>query len=273
VYIVYNENLGSSGSEFISLRKPAEFWSRRRPAAPAFDFRPVGQWDLCLIHDEGYVSGVLSGGQPNGFGTRDRRITDQILWANGAMCEAVRLALATRGGVCAPVSGFHHAGYDYGAGYCTFNGLILAIVKARKEGWLKPEDRVLIYDGDAHFGDGCADIIEKKGLGNIDYVGRSSGIDEKNPLEQLRTLAAGFVNYRLVVYQAGADAYVNDPYGSGYLTKAELEERDRTVFEACAKNRIPLAWCFAGGYDEKATLQLHLQSWAVSCDVYRRAGR
>jgi acetoin utilization deacetylase AcuC-like enzyme len=51
----------------------------------------------------------------------------------------------------------------------------------------------------------------------------------------------------IVLYQAGADPHISDPYG-GWLTTNELRERDAIVFDILAKHKVPVAWNLAGGY-------------------------
>ncbi len=51
----------------------------------------------------------------------------------------------------------------------------------------------------------------------------------------------------IVLYQAGADSHIDDPYG-GWLTTAELRERDAMVFDYLSARDIPVAWNLAGGY-------------------------
>lgn len=269
--IVYNANLSASGEKFISLRKPREFFAGLPVGLRIHHLvSPATPEEIKLAHDPRHVDAVLEGRSANGFGGTLDTVNRQVMWANGAMVEAVRLALAMRTGVCAPVSGFHHAGYNYSGGFCTFNGLMVADAVARSNGFT---GRTLIYDGDAHFGDGCVDILdrlrEKSNIGGqITYVGRGSGIDDEKALDQLRGLAKGIKHYDLVLYQAGMDAYINDPMRAGYLTKLDLEERDRTIFSACHETGTPLVWNLAGGYHETETVELHLQSWRVFARVY-----
>jgi IMP dehydrogenase/GMP reductase len=55
----------------------------------------------------------------------------------------------------------------------------------------------------------------------------------------------------LVLYQAGADPHQNDPLG-GWMTTAELRERDALVFETARARGLPLVWNLAGGYQRDA---------------------
>jgi acetoin utilization deacetylase AcuC-like enzyme len=70
----------------------------------------------------------------------------------------------------------------------------------------------------------------------------------------------------VVLYQAGADAWIGDPYGSGYLTFEALGDRDAGIFGACLDQKTPVAWNLAGGYSEPMdmTVAIHLQTLARS---------
>jgi acetoin utilization deacetylase AcuC-like enzyme len=70
----------------------------------------------------------------------------------------------------------------------------------------------------------------------------------------------------LILYQAGADAWIDDPYGCGYLTFDELGYRDKGIFSACQKFKIPTAWNLAGGYSNPMdmTVAIHLQTLEAS---------
>ena len=52
----------------------------------------------------------------------------------------------------------------------------------------------------------------------------------------------------LAIYLAGADPYIDDRLGRLSLTKQGLLNRDRMVFEACARVGLPVAVTMAGGY-------------------------
>ena len=69
-----------------------------------------------------------------------------------------------------------------------------------------------------------------------------------------------------MLYQAGADAWEGDPYGSGYLSFESMGWRDAGIFSACLAHKVPLAWNLAGGYTEPMdkTVALHLQTLAAS---------
>jgi hypothetical protein len=60
-----------------------------------------------------------------------------------------------------------------------------------------------------------------------------------------------FADCDVLLYQAGADPHIDDPLG-GWLTDAQLAQRDRLVFETCRELGLPVAWNLAGGYQSAA---------------------
>ncbi len=274
--IVYCPQLSPAGEQFISLRKAREFWERitHWSSLLAIAPRQATTAQLKLAHEAAYVEGVTSGRCPNGFGSSAPHLTEQARWACGAMIAATEHALERRTGVCATVSSLAQAGWNYGAGFCTFNGLLVAERVARSEGWLGHGDTVLIYDGDASHGGGCVDIIQKLGIeGEVRYLGRDAGIDMSDPIGQLRDLSKDVGAFALVLYQAGVDAYSFDPRGPGNLLKVDLEERDRVIFRACATAKVPLVWNLGSGCHETASVIMHESTWKSFKSEYRRASR
>src|SRR5262249_30443738 len=77
---------------------------------------------------------------------------------NGAAVEAVTAALEA-GVACALASGYHHAHADHGEGFCTFNGLVVALENARAEGRIR---RALVLALDLHYGNGTAKLLENR---------------------------------------------------------------------------------------------------------------
>jgi acetoin utilization deacetylase AcuC-like enzyme len=235
-----------------SAAKPAQVMRDWRDAALPLRVlapSPARVDALCLAHDRGYVEDVLARRRNNGFGTRDDSVAASLPYTTGAMLDGARVALAERAAVCAPVSGFHHARWAQGAGFCTFNGLVVTALAVHAEGRAR---RVAILDCDQHHGDGTDEILARLGepswlhhfsagahFGEPDEVGAFfARLDE-----ELRALDG----CDLVLYQAGADPHVDDPLG-GWLTTEQLRERDARVFEGVARAGVALVWNLAGGY-------------------------
>jgi len=254
------------GHNFISVQKIPEFvkQSKREPQ----DFEPYKREDFLLAHSTKFVDDVLSLKIPNGFGTRDFEINESLYYSNASLWAASKYAINNKTIACSASQGFHHAHFDTCGGYCTFNGLVIASVKA-----LKVVDKVLIIDGDAHFGDGTEDCLERLKLNdkiiNVtrDEIGATS--HRNFSIEEWGNFTRDLLNrYKpgLVIYQAGADAWEEDPYRCGYLSMDGLKARDSGVFREVKMLKIPLAWNLAGGYMDpmQKTINVHIQTLECS---------
>lgn len=122
---------------------------------------PVSREQLLLAHSEAFVDGVLEGRLSNGFGNRSLEVAASLPYTCGSMLSAAEQALINGKGAVAPCSGFHHAGYDFGGGFCTFNGLMVTALSLLQRQKVK---RVAILDLDMHYGNGTQDIIDTLGV-------------------------------------------------------------------------------------------------------------
>lgn len=250
--------MASNHSFSPSAGKPAllvEQWRRRWPSLDLVEPRPVTVDELCLAHQREYVEDVLACRRPNGFGNESPEVARSLPWTTGSLVSAARHVVANGGAACSPTSGFHHAGYRWGSGFCTFNGLMVAALLAR------PVDGIVgILDCDFHYGNGTDDILAELGVEFVRHFttgGMRSLRDPDYFLDELPGLLAS-MEAGLLIYQAGADAHLDDPLG-GWMTTEQLRRRDRVVFEFCARNRVPVVWNLAGGYqsDIQKVLDLH----------------
>ena len=250
-------------------RQVVERWQARGFTIEVLVPRPVTADDLALAHDWRYVDDVLALRAPNGFGNRSASVARSLPWTSGSMLSAALAALDSRLVACAPCSGFHHARYDEGAGFCTFNGLMVAALKLRALGRVA---RIGILDCDQHYGDGTDDIIDRKGArGWIRHATASRGYrrEAKSFLAALPGIVESFAACDVLLYQAGADPHVHDPLG-GFLDDDQLAERDRTVFREARRLGIPAAWNLAGGYQDPLdnVLDIHDRTMRECADVY-----
>lgn len=245
-----------------SAAKPAQVvaeWKRLRFPIELRSFLGASPKDMRLAHSAAYVKDVLSCDEENGFGTRDPRVAASLPFTVGSMMEATYEAWTSKSVACSPTSGFHHAGWEHGAGFCTFNGLIVAARNVIAAG----ARRAAILDCDQHYGDGTDDILERlrdSGTSVVDRIMHVTmgearlrrGQGDKY-LSQVRDALHEFAKAgtEVVLYQAGADPHVNDPLG-GLLTSEELRERDRLVFTECQRLGMGVAWNLAGGYQRDA---------------------
>ena len=250
--LVYSDAMCAPAQGFSpSAAKPASVvadWLQRWPDLERRDPVPATRADFKIGHASGYVDDVLDVRVPNGFGTRSAEVAASLPYTTGALLTAARWALADEAAVAAPVSGFHHATWDAGHGFCTFNGLMVTALTLQAE---QPGLRVGILDYDYHYGDGTADIIKRLKPTNLVHITAGARWTEPSQADAfLANIAddlAGLSDCDLVLYQAGADPHVDDPLG-GFLTTAQLATRDWRVFAGLRERGIPVAWTLAGGY-------------------------
>lgn len=263
--VFYNDNQTAKTNDSYSpsATKPAEVlksWQNLGlPLEVISDFSPVTIDQLCKAHEREYVEGVMNLTQNNGFSNRLPEIRDSLLWTSGSFMAAAIHAIET-GAPCASLtSGFHHANYNNGGGYCTFNGLMATAIHLKES---RLANKIGILDLDAHYGDGTDDIIEKLDIDYIEHYtfGEHRIIPENSDdwIKTLESIVEKFEGCDVLLYQAGADPHIDDPLG-GSLTSEQMRERDRIVFEVCKALNIPVVWNLAGGYQTplRKVLDIH----------------
>lgn len=269
MHVVYSEHMVAPAQGYSpSAGKPRavmQAWTERWPTLTRVPVTPVTLEDLYRAHDPIYVDGVMARRRPNGFGTRSAEVAQSLPYTCGALLTAARLALQSGQPVAAPVSGFHHACWGEGGGFCTFNGLMVAALALMAD---SPGIRVGILDYDFHYGNGTDEILAHLGVDNV--IHRTAGSKWTRPdqaiefLEHIREDIADLEGCDVVLYQAGADPHLEDPLG-GFLTTAQLADRDLRVFEGLRKRNIPVAWDLAGGYQSPLSkvIDIHVNTFAA----------
>lgn len=255
-----------------SAAKPAAVMAAWRSRWPGLDVRPpvpATREDFYRAHARRYVDDVLDCHAANGFGTRVPEVSASLAYTTGALLTAARWALADGAAVAAPVSGFHHAHWDQGHGFCTFNGLVATALALQAE---RPGLRIGILDYDYHYGDGTDQILTK--LNVMDVVHITAGATWTEPYQAEAFLANipadldRLASCDVVLYQAGADPHIDDPLG-GFLTTAQLALRDWHVFSGLVERGIPVAWDLAGGYQRPLSkvITIHENSFLASLNA------
>jgi acetoin utilization deacetylase AcuC-like enzyme len=265
VFYSKNQSVGANASFSPSAGKPEQVvksWKERGQEFEICEFSPVSRGDLKLVHETSYVDGVLDLTHANGFGNKSPEVAAALPWVAGSMVAATLSALKNNTVTISPTSGAHHAHYRNGGGFCTFNFLVLAALKARQAGAKK----VGIIDLDCHYGDGTQDIIKTLKLDFIKhYTFGGDPLIHEDPalwLQQLPEIVNTFSDCDLIIYNAGVDSHIDDPLG-GYLTTEQIQERDSTVLNPFRKKFIPTVVSLAGGYQKDASgnipkvLELH----------------
>ena len=264
--IFYNENQTVSDNDSFSPSagkpaKVAEQYSKfGRQVQIVGDFKPLTPSQIALAHDVGYVRGVLTCKESNGFGNRKKSVAKSLPWTTGSLYAGALEALKTRTITGSLTSGFHHASHNHGGGFCTFNGLVITAQLLRLRNGVK---KVGIWDADQHYGDGTENIINKLGLNYIEhYTLGHTDVGPYNAEKWLQDLEgiliSKFSDVDVLIYQAGADPWINDPLG-GRLTKEQLRRRDEITFKVVKELGIGCVFNLAGGYADnfQQVLDIH----------------
>ena len=274
MHVIYSDMMvapaqGSSPSA-AKPRPVVEAWIAQDPDIRIVPPKPVTIDDFARAHERAFVEQVFALRIANGFGTRSSDVNKSLPYTTGAMLTAAQIALTQKTAVAAPVSGFHHARWSEAAAYCTFNGLIVTAMALRAE---HPQLRVGILDYDYHYGDGTDDIIHRLGLNWITHytAGQKYLYPEQADafLNAIPEHVSRMTNCDVVLYQAGADPHIDDPLG-GFLTTAELAERDRRVFQCLHDCALPVAWNLAGGYQQPLTkvIAIHKNTYRACKTIF-----
>ncbi len=182
--------------------------------------------------------------------------------------------------------GTHHAGSNWGEGFCMFNDVAAAAVHLCDS---KKVGRIAIIDLDVHQGNGTAQILSSKpniftfsmhSQKNFPFrkeksdmdIGLADGMEGPEYLSILKkALDRIFENFKpeFVFYLAGADVLINDKLGRLRLTKEDCGLRDRMVFEYCKRYDIPVWAGTAGGYSERLgdISDVHCRTFKEGIDI------
>jgi acetoin utilization deacetylase AcuC-like enzyme len=225
--------------------------------------RPVDASVVAEVHDPQYVHQVIHG-ERGQFSEHGEDFVVSVLASTGGVLEAVKTVLHRGGFAGSLSSGLHHARFDHGAGYCTFNGLVIGAKWALDHG----ARRVVIIDFDAHCGGGTASLIEllgTHGIVGIEQVDVSvSSFDNYPSRPGVSCRVVGGDDYLvaigealesihdprgidLVLYNAGMDVHERAGGVRGIDTEV-VRERDARVFEWAMRHDLAVAWVLAGGY-------------------------
>jgi acetoin utilization deacetylase AcuC-like enzyme len=273
-YVVAEEQLHDPCSFSKSPLKPG-LLNRKIMQDQSFmrigNINPLTAEQMEMVHDAGYIRDLMNGDAPDGFGNYSTKDFRAIRTAAANFVFSAKLAVATSGPVWSLTSGFHHACHDHAEGFCTIDALSLAA----KMVWVDDGVRSLIIDGDAHFGNGTVENIEMNDMDYCrylqsvhDHVYTGQPFDNSAYRRELEAVLAQH-NPGLIMYQAGADAWVGDPLG-GCLTMSELYQRDITVLSVAKQAGIPVVVNLAGGYagTYEHSLQIHMNTGEAMKEVY-----
>jgi acetoin utilization deacetylase AcuC-like enzyme len=195
---------------------------------------------------------------------------------------------AIKNGIAFNVAGgTHHAGINWGEGFCLLNDQAIAANYLLIKKFVKS---ILIIDLDVHQGNGTARIFENEpavftfsmhGEKNFPFrkeksdldIGLPNGIEDAEYLKILaETLPALLEKTKpdFVFYLSGVDVLATDKLGYLKLTRDGCKERDRMVLQLCHQEGIPVQVSMGGGYSEDIIdiVEAHCNTYRVAGELY-----
>ena len=245
---------------------------------------PADEDALTAVHDAAYLDRVREMSRAGGGYLGPDTAVGEGSWeaaalASGAACSAVDSALAGETAFAVARPPGHHAGMDYGMGFCLTNHAAVAAGHALSGGLQK----VAILDWDVHHGNGTQDIFY--GDGRVLYLsvhqspfypgtgeagevgdGKGRGFTANVPLpagsgeDVYAAVFAGVFAPVLrefepgvILVSAGFDAHADDLLGGMTLTSGAFERFAALVTQLSVEvGATPPAFILEGGYNLQA---------------------
>ncbi|SNR77791.1 histone deacetylase family protein [Desulfurobacterium atlanticum] len=237
---------------------------------------PVNMKLLEKIHDKRYISKVKSASMA-GFDYLDpdtyvnEYSFKAAVFAAGACEKGVELIKEGEKSVlCAARPPGHHAEFNRAMGFCLFNNIVVAAIKALKIGFKK----IFIVDFDAHHGNGTQHLIENypqifyfsthqfpfyPGTGSIKEnnfhihnipLPSGSGDETFIPIytETLPEIVHSF-SPEILLISAGFDFHTLDPLTGLNVSDKGTEIVIKSVFKIAKTENIPILLTLEGGYN------------------------
>ncbi|WDF53535.1 histone deacetylase family protein [Mucilaginibacter sp. KACC 22063] len=183
--------------------------------------------------------------------------------------------------------GTHHAGINWGEGFCLLNDQAMAANYLLHH---KMAQSILIVDLDVHQGNGTAQIFEHNpaiftfsmhGDKNFPFRKEKSSLDIPLPDGTNGDSFLGILYDTLpsliektepdfIFYLSGVDVLETDKLGKLNLTIEECKMRDRFVLEQCKNYNIPVQVSMGGGYSTniRDIVEAHCNTYRVAMDLY-----
>lgn len=224
---------------------------------------------ILLTHEENYWNRLrdltLTAAEERriGFKLSSQLVEREMRIAQGTVETSIS---ALKTGVGFNVAGgTHHAGSNWGEGFCMLNDQAIAANYLLNE---KMASRILIVDLDVHQGNGTAEIFKnecrvftfsmhgqknfpfRKEVSDLD-IGLEDGIADEEYLDILEmnlTRTFNDVKPDFVYYLAGVDVLATDKLGKLALSHQACRERDEMVFKLCIRHKAPVQVSMGGGY-------------------------
>jgi acetoin utilization deacetylase AcuC-like enzyme len=183
--------------------------------------------------------------------------------------------------------GTHHAGTNWGEGFCMLNDQAIAANYLLRMGLAKS---ILIIDLDVHQGNGTAQIFEQEprvftfsmhGANNFPArkeksdldIPLADGVTDDEFLAIVQQKVPELIAQQkpdFIFYLSGVDVLASDKLGKLALTKEACKERDSLVLQQCKQAGIPVQVSMGGGYSPqiKDIVEAHCNTYRVANDLY-----
>jgi acetoin utilization deacetylase AcuC-like enzyme len=246
---------------------------------------------IIRTHDENYWHKLRDLTLPpkeqrrTGFPLSAQLVEREIRIAKGTV-DGCRYAFES--GVAFNVAGgTHHAGSNWGEGFCLLNDQAIAANYLLDK---ELANSILIIDLDVHQGNGTTEIFENEprvftfsmhGANNFPYrkehsdldIPLQDGVSDDEFLEILQSTLPRLIEQHspdFIFYLSGVDVLATDKLGKLALSKEACKARDQFVFEQCLKHNIPVQVSMGGGYSPqiKDIVEAHCNTFKVAIDLY-----
>ena len=231
--------------------------------------QPAKREDLLRVHDGSYIDSIFRLAKEKKPYDIETPVSPEILEAallvSGSAIECGRAVLENKAKRAISIGGgYHHAGRNYGGGFCLFNDVAVLAEYLRAK---HDVERFLILDHDVHFGNGTSDIYyrdptvlyislhqdprtiypgtgftwqigEGKGEGYNVNVPLPPGTSDDTYLYALKEIVPPLAEEfkpELVVSNGGSDPHFADMLGSLALTVQGFFYISRTLVETADK--------------------------------------
>ncbi|WP_444910785.1 histone deacetylase family protein [Microbulbifer sp. TRSA005] len=208
------------------------------------------------------------------FSLLDKKILSPMRWGVAGTILGAKSALENGGIYWNLSGGYHHAMQQNMEGFCIYNDIGICHQQLINSGLLKPEEKILIIDTDAHHGNGNAyTFMDNESVTLLDVYNTGiyptssytrDRVDISVPLmpgtegqEYLKRYREAIKNldddYKIAFVVAGTDPLINDKLGGLCLTIEDIAERERSTVNALSERAIPTVILGGGGYSKASS--------------------
>ncbi|TZF83638.1 histone deacetylase [Pedobacter sp. BS3] len=256
-----------------------------------FEPQPVDEEIILLTHEMDYwrrlrdLQLTADEERRTGFKLSPRLVERERLIAGGTVEGAV---YALNEGIAFNVAGgTHHAGSNWGEGFCLLNDQAIAANYLLSQNLATS---VLIIDLDVHQGNGTAEIFQqnpqvftfsmhaehnfpfRKEKSDWD-IGLPAVIGDEEYLQILQnTLSTLFQDVKpdFVFYLSGVDVLATDKLGKLALSTDGCKQRDKLVLEYCKRYDVPVQVSMGGGYspDIRDIVNAHCNTFKIGEELW-----